>query len=143
MEQTDYLLMNGHELKFELSGLFISLMCSFICVNFASVLVVGTGFQQWQGSEVSAGLFLVMIGLVWFIELIIAGGDSPCVCLVVLFCSSLLARPQRLLQGHDGPAYDVKFCGNGENSLLLRSDSAFQLYLTQVFCKYIGSDTTL
>ncbi|KAG5559168.1 hypothetical protein RHGRI_008924 [Rhododendron griersonianum] len=33
--------------------------------------------------------------------------------------NSLLARPQRLLQGHDGPAYDVKFCGNGENSLLL------------------------
>lgn len=33
--------------------------------------------------------------------------------------NSLVARPQRSLQGHDGPAYDVKFCGNGEDSLLL------------------------
>lgn len=51
-------------------------------------------------------------------------GDSY-VCVIALFCSSLLARPQRLLQGHHGPAYDVKFCGTGEDSLLLRSDSAF------------------
>ncbi|GFS43847.1 DWD (DDB1-binding WD40 protein) hypersensitive to ABA 1 [Actinidia rufa] len=31
----------------------------------------------------------------------------------------LNARPQCFLQGHDGPAYDVKFCGNGEDALLL------------------------
>ncbi|THG14083.1 hypothetical protein TEA_003982 [Camellia sinensis var. sinensis] len=29
------------------------------------------------------------------------------------------AEPQCFLQGHDGPAYDVKFYGNGEDSLLL------------------------
>ncbi|CAL5398598.1 unnamed protein product [Camellia sinensis] len=32
----------------------------------------------------------------------------------------LQAEPQCFLQGHDGPAYDVKFYGNGEDSLLLR-----------------------
>ncbi|KAL7238120.1 hypothetical protein ACSBR2_004254 [Camellia fascicularis] len=31
----------------------------------------------------------------------------------------LQAEPQCFLQGHDGPAYDVKFYGNGEDSLLL------------------------
>ncbi|KAL6984637.1 hypothetical protein U1Q18_018012 [Sarracenia purpurea var. burkii] len=31
----------------------------------------------------------------------------------------LLATPQGSLQGHDGPAYDVKFYGNGKDSLLL------------------------
>lgn len=37
------------------------------------------------------------------------------------FLSSLLvAEPNCLIQGHDGPAYDVKFYGNGEDSLLLR-----------------------
>ncbi|KAF5946657.1 hypothetical protein HYC85_016885 [Camellia sinensis] len=33
----------------------------------------------------------------------------------------LQAEPQCFLQGHDGPAYDVKFYGNGEDSLLLSS----------------------
>ncbi|KAA8523273.1 hypothetical protein F0562_009696 [Nyssa sinensis] len=33
--------------------------------------------------------------------------------------SLLVAEPNCFLQGHDGPAYDVKFYGNGEDSLLL------------------------
>ncbi|KAH1057039.1 hypothetical protein J1N35_035104 [Gossypium stocksii] len=40
------------------------------------------------------------------------------------FCSAraqrlLPAEPEGFLEGHDGPAYDVKFYGNGEDSLLL------------------------
>ncbi|GAV72992.1 WD40 domain-containing protein [Cephalotus follicularis] len=39
------------------------------------------------------------------------------------FCSSrdqpLLVEPNGYVQGHDGPAYDVKFYGDGENALLL------------------------
>ncbi|KAK3025790.1 hypothetical protein RJ639_041946 [Escallonia herrerae] len=35
------------------------------------------------------------------------------------FCSLLVAEPNCFLQGHDGPAYDVKFYGCGEASLLL------------------------
>ncbi|PIA64269.1 hypothetical protein AQUCO_00100031v1 [Aquilegia coerulea] len=31
----------------------------------------------------------------------------------------LVAEPMCLLQGHDGPAYDVKFYGDGEDSLLI------------------------
>ncbi|KAB1209356.1 THO complex subunit 6 [Morella rubra] len=31
----------------------------------------------------------------------------------------LVAEPQGFLQGHDGPAYDIKFYGNGEDTLLL------------------------
>ncbi|CAA3008378.1 THO complex subunit 6 [Olea europaea subsp. europaea] len=31
----------------------------------------------------------------------------------------LVAEPHCLIQGHNGPAYDVKFCGNDEDSLLL------------------------
>lgn len=31
----------------------------------------------------------------------------------------LVAEPDRLLKGHDGPAYDVKFYGHGEDCLLL------------------------
>ena len=31
-----------------------------------------------------------------------------------------VAEPNCFLQGHDGPAYDVKFYGDGEESLLLR-----------------------
>ncbi|KAK9102521.1 hypothetical protein Sjap_019775 [Stephania japonica] len=33
--------------------------------------------------------------------------------------ASIVAEPWCLLQGHDGPAYDVKFYGQGEDSLLL------------------------
>ncbi|KAK9149098.1 hypothetical protein Scep_007855 [Stephania cephalantha] len=33
--------------------------------------------------------------------------------------ASIVAEPRCLLQGHDGPAYDVKFYGQGEDSLLL------------------------
>jgi hypothetical protein len=36
------------------------------------------------------------------------------------FCSLLLAEPEGFLQGHDGPAYDIKFYGDGEDALLLR-----------------------
>ncbi|KAF5481810.1 hypothetical protein F2P56_002432 [Juglans regia] len=31
----------------------------------------------------------------------------------------LVAEPQSFLQGHDGPAYDIKFYGRGEDTLLL------------------------
>lgn len=36
------------------------------------------------------------------------------------FCSLLVAEPESFLQGHDGPAYDIKFYGEGEDALLLR-----------------------
>lgn len=32
----------------------------------------------------------------------------------------LLAEPDCFFQAHDGPAYDVKFYGDGEDALLLR-----------------------
>lgn len=32
------------------------------------------------------------------------------------------AEPSGYLQGHDGPAYDVKFYGDNEDALLLRFD---------------------
>ncbi|KAF6152293.1 hypothetical protein GIB67_005947 [Kingdonia uniflora] len=35
------------------------------------------------------------------------------------FSSFLVAEPLCLLEGHDGPAYDVKFYGDGDDSLLL------------------------
>ncbi|KAK6236508.1 hypothetical protein SCA6_011845 [Theobroma cacao] len=50
---------------------------------------------------------------------------SSCVSkLPIGFCSAraqrlLPAEPEGFLEGHDGPAYDVKFYGNGEDSLLL------------------------
>ncbi|XP_022754863.1 eukaryotic initiation factor 4A-15-like isoform X3 [Durio zibethinus] len=50
---------------------------------------------------------------------------SSCVSkLPIGFCSVraqrlLPAEPEGFLEGHDGPAYDVKFYGNGEDSLLL------------------------
>ncbi|CAN6563767.1 unnamed protein product [Malus baccata var. baccata] len=34
-------------------------------------------------------------------------------------CRSLMAEPTCFLQAHEGPAYDVKFYGNGEDSVLL------------------------
>lgn len=43
--------------------------------------------------------------------------------LVVEFDRLLPAEPEGFLEGHDGPAYDVKFYGNGEDSLLLRFNS--------------------
>ncbi|KAF8406868.1 hypothetical protein HHK36_005989 [Tetracentron sinense] len=54
---------------------------------------------------------------------------SSCIFSFPLHCSqsrnqqplpgSLVAEPSCILQGHDGPAYDVKFYGDGEDSLLL------------------------
>ncbi|OMO91702.1 hypothetical protein COLO4_18173 [Corchorus olitorius] len=50
---------------------------------------------------------------------------SSCVSkLPIGFCSAraqrlLPAEPEGFLEGHDGPAYDLKFYGNGEDSLLL------------------------
>lgn len=35
-------------------------------------------------------------------------------------CSLLMAEPNCFLQAHEGPAYDVKFYGHGEDSMLLR-----------------------
>lgn len=32
----------------------------------------------------------------------------------------LLAEPNCFVQAHDGPAYDVRFYGDGEDALLLR-----------------------
>ena len=37
-------------------------------------------------------------------------------------CRLLVAEPNCFLQGHDGPAYDVKFYGDDEDALLLRFD---------------------
>lgn len=34
-------------------------------------------------------------------------------------CSLLVAEPDYFVQGHDGPAYDIKFYGDGEDALLL------------------------
>jgi hypothetical protein len=31
-----------------------------------------------------------------------------------------MAEPESFLQGHDGPAYDIKLYGEGEDALLLR-----------------------
>lgn len=41
-----------------------------------------------------------------------------------------MAEPDLLIQGHDGPAYDVKFYGHGEDSLLLRFVTSFILLST-------------
>ena len=35
-------------------------------------------------------------------------------------CSLLVAEPDCFVQGHDGPAYDIKFYGDSEDALLLR-----------------------
>ena len=35
-------------------------------------------------------------------------------------CSLLVAKPNCFVQGHDGPAYDIKLYGDGEDALLLR-----------------------
>lgn len=35
-------------------------------------------------------------------------------------CSLLVAEPNCFVQGHDGPAYDIKFYGDSEDALLLR-----------------------
>jgi hypothetical protein len=49
-----------------------------------------------------------------------------CVCLILSYffyglCSFIVVRvkPNAFLQGHDGPAYDVKFYGNAEEDALL------------------------
>jgi len=41
-----------------------------------------------------------------------------------------VAEPLCSLSGHSGPAYDLKFYGEGEDSLLLRANTYFQLLET-------------
>lgn len=40
--------------------------------------------------------------------------------LCIFHPSLLVAEPDCFFQGHDGPAYDVKFYGDGEDALLIR-----------------------
>lgn len=47
--------------------------------------------------------------------------------------SLLGAGPSGYLQGHDGPAYDVKFYGDDEDALLLRFDSGLLVSFLLVF----------
>lgn len=57
----------------------------------------------------------------------------------VVWCSLFVAEPDCFLQAHDGPVYDAKFYGDGEDALLLRFLSLnlfFSLLSRICFCHF-------